>query len=51
MGAFAVPRSEEAGRVFLRSRGVPDGRMARFLPSLMNGELYPFDIEEYEVRG
>lgn len=49
-GAFPIPRNEEAGRTFLRSRGVPEGRMGRMLPDLMTGNLYPYDVEEYEVR-
>lgn len=48
-GAFAIPRSEDAGRAFLKSRGVPDSHIGRFLPDLMEGNLYPFDIEEYGV--
>ncbi len=44
---FPAPRNEEAGRAFLRNHHVPESEWGRLLPSLMAGELWPFDIEPW----
>lgn len=47
--AFPVPSSIEDGRTFLQQRGCPAHEFQRRLNTLMDGDLFPFDIEEWDV--
>lgn len=47
--AFSVPASIEEGRSFLQHRGCPAHEFQRRLKTLMDGDLFPYDIEEWDI--
>lgn len=48
---FPIPANAIEGRNFLTARNVPVDKVNLYLPELMEGELRPFDIEEWWFDG
>lgn len=47
---FPRPKTIEAGRAFLMSRGCPSDEMKACLSDLMNGKLSPYSIEAWDTQ-
>lgn len=47
---FPIPSSPAEGRALLTARGVPQSDMDKCLRLLLDGNLSPFDIEQYQTR-
>ena len=46
---FPKPKTIDEGRSFLVSRGCPIAELKRCLERLMDGDLTPFDIEDWDL--